>query len=143
MEIPRLGAESELQLPAYTTATAVPDPGRICKIHRNSGQHWILNPLSKARDRTYILMNTSRVLNLLSHNRNSNFIIFYSSIVTVQYYITFPILILFLWLHQWPVEVPGLGVESALQLRPLPQPWHASSELHLRPMPQLSATLDP
>ena len=26
MEVPRLGVESELQLPAYTTATAMPDP---------------------------------------------------------------------------------------------------------------------
>ena len=26
MEVPRLGAELELQLPAYTTATATPDP---------------------------------------------------------------------------------------------------------------------
>ena len=26
MEVPRLGVESELQLPAYTTAAATPDP---------------------------------------------------------------------------------------------------------------------
>ena len=26
MEVPRLGVESELQLPAYATATATPDP---------------------------------------------------------------------------------------------------------------------
>ena len=30
------------------------------------------NPLSEARDRTHILMYTSQVLNLLSHNRNSH-----------------------------------------------------------------------
>ena len=29
MKIPRLGIESELQLPAYTTATAMPDPSHI------------------------------------------------------------------------------------------------------------------
>ena len=45
MEVPRLGAELELQLPAYTTATAM--------------QHWILNPLREARDGTRILMVTS------------------------------------------------------------------------------------
>ena len=28
MEVPRLGVESELQLPAYTTATATLDPSR-------------------------------------------------------------------------------------------------------------------
>ena len=30
MEVPRLGVESELQRLAYTTATAMPDPNRIC-----------------------------------------------------------------------------------------------------------------
>ena len=39
MEVPRLGVESELLLPAYTTATAM----------------WILNPLSKVRDQTRVL----------------------------------------------------------------------------------------
>ena len=29
MEVPRLGVESELQLPTYTTATAMQDPSRI------------------------------------------------------------------------------------------------------------------
>ena len=30
MEVPRLGVESELQLPAYTTVTAMPDPSLVC-----------------------------------------------------------------------------------------------------------------
>ena len=34
MEVPRLGIKSELQLLAYTTATAMPDPSRVCKLHR-------------------------------------------------------------------------------------------------------------
>ena len=42
MEVPRLGVELELQLPAYTTAT--PDPSCICDLHYSSWQHWILNP---------------------------------------------------------------------------------------------------
>ena len=29
MEVLRLGVESELQLPAYTTATATPDPSHV------------------------------------------------------------------------------------------------------------------
>ena len=45
MEVPRLGAEMELQLLAYATATAMPD----------------LNTLSKARDGTCILMDPSQV----------------------------------------------------------------------------------
>ena len=38
MEILRLGVESELQLPAYTTATATQDPSRVCDLHHSS-QH--------------------------------------------------------------------------------------------------------
>ena len=33
MEVPRLGVEFELQLPAYTKATAAPALGRICNLH--------------------------------------------------------------------------------------------------------------
>ena len=50
MEIPRLGVEWELQLPAYTTATAMLDLNGICDLHHSSGQRWIPNPLSKAGD---------------------------------------------------------------------------------------------
>ena len=41
--------ESELRLLAYTTATAMWVPSGICYLHHSSGQHQILNPLSKAR----------------------------------------------------------------------------------------------
>ena len=52
MEVPRLRVESELQLPAYTPATATPDPSSVCDLHHSSWKPWILNPLSKARDHT-------------------------------------------------------------------------------------------
>ena len=71
MGAPRLGVESELQLPAYTTATATQDPSRVCKLHHSSWQHWILNPLREARDGTHILMNTSWVRNLVSYSGSS------------------------------------------------------------------------
>jgi len=61
MEVPRLGVKSELQLPAYTTATATPDPSRVCDLHHSSPHSRILNPLSEARDRTCILMDTSQI----------------------------------------------------------------------------------
>ena len=61
MEIPRLRAESELQLPAYTTATATWDPSCVCDLQRSSQQCWLLNPLSEARDGTHILMDISWV----------------------------------------------------------------------------------
>ena len=59
MEVPRLGIESELQLPAYTTATATPDPSHVCDLHHGLWQCRILNPLSETGDWTLILMMTS------------------------------------------------------------------------------------
>ena len=67
MEVPRLGVESELQLPAYITATAMWDLSRVCQLYHSSWQHWILNPLSEARDCTREIMDTSQVSLLLSH----------------------------------------------------------------------------
>ena len=72
MEIPGLGAESELQLPAYTGATATPEPSHICDLHHSlQWQHWIFNPLREARDSTCSFMAIRRDLNLLSHQGNS------------------------------------------------------------------------
>ena len=71
MEGPRLGAESELQLLACTTATATWDLSCVCDLYHSSWQHQILNTLSQARDQTHILMDTTQVCNLLSHNGNS------------------------------------------------------------------------
>ena len=61
IEVPRLGVSSELQLPAYVTATATPDPSHICDLHHSSWQCQILNPPSEARDQTHVLMDTSQV----------------------------------------------------------------------------------
>ena len=73
MEIPRLGVRSELLLPAYARATAMPDPSRICNLHGNVRQHRILHPPSKARDQTRNLMVPSQIHSSLSHDRNSSF----------------------------------------------------------------------
>ena len=43
---------------AYTTATALPDLSCICDLH-SSWWHRILNPLSKSKDWTYVLLDTS------------------------------------------------------------------------------------
>ena len=61
MEVPRLGVGLELQLPAYTPATATRDLSHVCDLHHSSRQCQILKPLSKARDRTHILMDTSQI----------------------------------------------------------------------------------
>ena len=72
MEVPRLGVESE-QLPAYTTATAMLDPSHICNLCCSLWKCQILNPLSKGRNRTHLLMDSSQVLNPLNHDGNSPF----------------------------------------------------------------------
>ena len=61
MEVPRLEVESELLLPASTTATATRDPSRICVLSCSSQQHRIPNPLNEARDQTCILTDASQV----------------------------------------------------------------------------------
>ena len=72
MKVSRLAAgESEPQLPVYTGARATPDPSLICNLHHSSRLQQILNPLIKARDWTLVLMDTSWVCNLLSHNGKS------------------------------------------------------------------------
>ena len=61
MEVPRLGGELELQLLAYTTATAMPDWSRVYDLHHSSGQCWSLTLLSEARDQTQVLTDSSQI----------------------------------------------------------------------------------
>ena len=56
MEVPRLGVEWELQLPAYAPVTATQDPSHKLDLHGGLQQRQILSPLSEARGRTRILM---------------------------------------------------------------------------------------
>ena len=70
MDIPRLEVESELQLQAYTTVTATPDPSGIWDLCCSLWQHWIFNPLRPGIKPTSSLT-LCQVLNPLSHNRNS------------------------------------------------------------------------
>ena len=53
--------QSELQLLAYTTVTAALDLSCVYNLYHSSQQHWILNPLSKARDQTGSLMVPSQI----------------------------------------------------------------------------------
>ena len=55
MKVPRLGVELELQLSAYTIATATGDLSCICDLRRNLWLSQILKPLNEARDQTRIL----------------------------------------------------------------------------------------
>ena len=61
MKVPGLGVTLKLQLPAYSTATAMWDPSCICHLHHSSRQRRVLNPLSGVRSRTRVLMDATRV----------------------------------------------------------------------------------
>ena len=57
----RSQARGQIGAAACATATATADLRCVCDLHHSSLQHWILNPLSGARDQTYIFMDTSQV----------------------------------------------------------------------------------
>ena len=62
MEVPGLEVESEMQQQAYTTATAILDLTASVTYTIAHGNTGSLNPLSKTRDPTHILMDTSWVV---------------------------------------------------------------------------------
>ena len=83
MEVPKLVVELELELPAYTTATATPELSFNCNLHHSPRQHQILNPLREARDQTCVLKDASQMSDSLplNHDRNSYFFFFQSQSV--------------------------------------------------------------
>ena len=64
MELLRLGVELELQLLAYSTATASQDPNLVCHLHNSSQKRRLLNPPHEARYRTASSWTLHPVLNL-------------------------------------------------------------------------------
>ena len=50
MEVPRVGVESELLLPAYATATATLDPSRVFDLHHSSPSETSQTKLSSEAD---------------------------------------------------------------------------------------------
>ena len=75
----------------------IPQPQQHGSKHGSSRQCQILNPLSKARDQTHILMDTSQAMSTEPH-RNSSFFFF-------------------LGLHLQHTELPRLGVKLELHLQ--------------------------
>ena len=61
MKVPRLAVASEVQPLAHGTAATTWDPSHICDLHQSSQQHWILNPLSEARDQICNFMVPGRI----------------------------------------------------------------------------------
>ena len=79
-EVPRLGVHSELWPRAYARATATWDLSHVCDLYHIPWQHGILNPQSKARDRTCNLTVASWICQPLSHDGNSPWSLFDQSI---------------------------------------------------------------
>ena len=104
MEDSGLGVELELQVLAYATVTVMQDLSHSFYLCHSLWQCWTLNPLSEAGDRTCILMDTSLVLNLVKHNKNSHTCFFFFFFLS------------FLGPHLQQIEVPRLGIELELQL---------------------------
>ena len=61
MEVPRLGVESELQLPASATAIAVLDPSRVCDLHHSSQLTATPDPWPTKRGQGWNLKVPSRI----------------------------------------------------------------------------------
>ena len=119
MDIPRLGVESELQLLAYATDTAMQDPSCICKLHCSWLQCWILNSLGEAKDRTCILMATSQVVKPLSHTGNSDLVKFKGVVGGEDPKGRNGLVLVDRW-HCWARLEPRAGVSAAL-IHLLPQ----------------------
>ena len=66
------GVESKLQLPAYTTALARPEPRRVCDLCHSSWQCWIVNPTEWGQGLNLCPHGYWLGLLPLSHDRNSH-----------------------------------------------------------------------
>ena len=112
MEIPRLGVELELQLQAYTAATATPNWSRICDLHHISWQYWILNPLIRPGVEP---MSSWILVGFISAVPQWELLCF---LININTGISFNFLsFVFLGSHLQHMEVPRLEVESELQLQ--------------------------
>ena len=109
---PRLGVESELLLPAYTTATATWDPSPVCDLHHSSRQCWIPNPQSKAGDQTCNLMVPSQIC---FHCATTG---------TPQWHILCYMFVCFRQ-NSRHMEVPRPGIEPSPLFRPVSQLWQS------------------
>ena len=94
MEVPRLGVEQGLQLPAYARATATQDPSCVYDLHGSSWQCRILNPLSKAMVRTLNLMVPSWIL-FWCATTGTPVILFLLVRKETQDFMTYPLLVSF------------------------------------------------
>jgi len=116
MEVPRLGVKSELQLLAYTTATATWDPSRDCELHHSSQHYQILNPLRKVRDWTCILMDPTWVCYHWATTGTPKFIILITKQQLLSLRPKFNLLLLFLLIFSFLLQVGRTRILELFQL---------------------------
>ena len=88
------------------------DLSSICDLHHSSPQRQIVNPLSKARDRTCVLMDASQIhFHWAMTGTSSHWFLKVHWTITWHFFF-----LVFLGPHPQHLEVPRLGVESELQL---------------------------
>ena len=154
MEVPRLGVEYQLQLPACVTATATPDVSCIYDLCHSLWQCQILNPLREARDWTGMLIDTSQVFNPLSHlafwhlveKNNCGMILNWKKICLFVCLFIYLFILSFVFLKAAPMAYgrsQARGQIGAISSSLLHSPSNARSKPHLLATPQITATLDP
>ena len=148
-EVPRLGVESELQLLACTTATTTQDPSYSCDLHHSSWQRWILNPLSKARNGTQVLMDAGWV-----HYHWATMEFWGNLAFTLHFSIAFWVCVqrrlCLLWvthsvlhLSLTPADIPLSLCRDLVSIRELISPASVGIDLHLAQEPLIYRLLNP
>ena len=134
-EVPRLGVESALLLPAYTTATEILNLRCVCDLHCSSRQHQILNPGRIKPAFSWILVG------LISAKP-------WQELLNCMHLLTY--LFIYFCLFAFSRATPGAYGDSQARgligagvagLRQSHSNW--GSEPSLRPTPHLTATVDP
>ena len=138
MEVPRLGVKSELQLPAYTTATEIQDLRCICDLHHSSQQCQILNPQPHGSCQFHFCCTTTGTPKRADLNCKFPLVFLYS--------LSF-IIYLFIYLFRTIPMAYG-GSQARGRIRAAGAGLHhshsnARSEPHLQPTLHLAARLDP
>ena len=89
VEVPMLGVKSELQLPTYTTATAILDPSHICAPCYSLQEHQLLNPPSKARDQTASSWILVRCISTEPQGELNSYLFLLCQFLSIIFYISF------------------------------------------------------
>ena len=120
----------------------MPDQSCICNLHNGSWQHQILNPLSKARDQTCVLMDTSQIhfhWAMMRTPQKFHFIYLFLFFIIIFF-------LSFVFSKSAPMAYgssQARGQIGAVAAGLRQSDSNTGSEPRLQPTPQLTATQDP